>query len=88
MTNVNTASLSRQELEAEYELSQWALTWAIHKLGGRMEITQADMAEFDKQGRLWYNQLPGPEGGLMTVVEFVELSVAEHVGQLNLIGVN
>lgn len=88
MTNVNTASLSRQELEAEYELSQWALTWALHKLGGRMEITQADMLEFDKQGRLWYNQLPEPEGGMMTVVEFVELSVAEHVGQLNLIGVN
>ncbi len=72
MTNVNVASLSRSDLEQEYELSQWALTWALHKLGGRMEITSQDMAEFATQGRIWYNTLPQEHGESMTVVEFVE----------------
>lgn len=80
MTSVNVASMSRQELEAEYELSQWALTWALHKLGGKMEITSHDMITFQKQGRIWYNQLPEEGGGLSTVVEFVELSGPKLIG--------
>lgn len=72
MSQVNIANLSRADLEQEYELSQWALTWALHKLGGRMEITEKEMEEFATQGRIWYNRLPMEHGGTMTVVEFVE----------------
>ena len=72
MSTMNVSSLSRPELEEEFKLSQWALTWAITKLGGKLEITPEDMANFNVLGRIWYQQLPCETGGLVTVVEFRE----------------
>lgn len=63
--------LTRAELEQEYELSQWALTWAILKAGGKIDITKADMEELSRTGRLYYSTDPLTR---TTTVEFREVS--------------
>ena len=54
--NENIAELNRGDLEEEYQLSQWALSWALYKLGGTMTITSAEMVEWNKTGRIWYER--------------------------------
>lgn len=68
--DVNELNLAR--LREEYELSQWALTWALHKLGGTLIITPQDVEEFNKSGRIWYSQREDEGGKRSTKVEFIE----------------
>lgn len=70
--NTDISQCSREELEATYQLSQWALTWAIIKLGGKLEITPEDMESFNKVGQIYYGSIP-TELGAITTVEFREL---------------
>lgn len=72
LDNTDISQCSREELEATYQLSQWALTWAIHKLGGFLEITPEDMASFNKTGQIWYGKVETATGTI-TTVEFREL---------------
>lgn len=53
--NPDISKLNRAELEEEYQLSQWALSWALHKLGGSFTITRAEMEEQASSGRVWYS---------------------------------
>jgi hypothetical protein len=70
--NLDVTKLSREELEAEYQLSQWALTWAVKKLGGTLEITTTDMAQYSVAGRIYYEEKIGMAGPT-TVVTFKEM---------------
>lgn len=72
MDNENVRALSLEKLLQEYELSQWALTWALHKLGGSMTVTAQDRLEFNKTGRIWYER---NAQDFSTTVEFRELGV-------------
>lgn len=53
MSNRNISMISREELEAEYEQSQWALAWALQKLGGKMSILDCDV-RYGNKCRIWY----------------------------------
>jgi len=70
--NLNVADLTREELEQEYQLSQWALSWAVRKLGGLLIITTPDTQEYAVAGRVLYEQKPAAEGPVI-VVTFKEL---------------
>ena len=52
---LDVANLTFEELRQEYELSQWALAHALHKLGDCMTVTRADAEAFNKRVRVWYN---------------------------------
>lgn len=70
MSQLNISEMNRGDLEEEYQLSQWALSWALHKLGGTLTITSADMEDRNINGRIWYTrQFDGS-----TQVEFRELN--------------
>lgn len=66
---LNVDELEFKQLKAEYELSQWALTWALKKLNGKMIITAAEMEEYNVTGRIYYTQ---SDEGKSTTVEFIE----------------
>lgn len=72
MTNERIQDISRIQLEAEYEASQWALAHALHKLGGRMTITQWDMQNLPAQHRVWYSRRITDDGATVTQVELQE----------------
>lgn len=53
--NIDETKLSLDELQAEYERSQWALAWALKKLGGHMLITHHEqIADGNNQYRAYY----------------------------------
>lgn len=80
--NTDITKLSREELEQSYQLSQWALTWAVIKAGGSISITPEDMKEFNKTGQLWYGHEVAP-GGVITTVGFRELDDTPRIQLLS-----
>lgn len=69
MTNERIHDVSRETLEQEYEMSQWALAFALHKLGGRMTITEHDMQAFPGHFRVWYSRTRTDAGATVVHVE-------------------
>ena len=69
--NTDTTKLTYDELQAEYERSQWALAWALKKLGGAMFISNDDIAkDVGKQYRTYYQQLAS--GTFIKIEEYHE----------------
>ena len=69
MTNERIHEVSRETLEQEYEMSQWALAHALHRLGGRMTITEYDMLQLDGARRIWYSRVHTDAGASVVHVE-------------------
>lgn len=55
MSNRDVTLLSREELEANYEQSQWALAWALKQLGGFILVHDIDMISGENY-RIWYRR--------------------------------
>lgn len=66
--NVDETKLTYEQLQEQYEMSQWALAHALLKLGGCMMVTHADVAEAPGPQLVWYHK-----GVLGTFVELRDI---------------
>lgn len=54
--NRDVMQLSYEQLQAEYERSQWTLAMLVRKMGGIVEIADSELEEAPRFYRLWYTR--------------------------------